>query len=96
MTLAIDHILNAGGRIESIRTRAITLAGPVIDLAARLANDTGTVLLLSGGRLESARYHILGFDPWLTLKGRGRDLQLTIDHQEHALSIRMARTSSEP
>jgi para-aminobenzoate synthetase component 1 len=87
MTIAINHILKSGGRIERIRTREITLAGPLIDLAAPVANKTGTVLLLSGGRLDSARYHILGFDPWLTLKGRGRDLQLTIDDQEHALSM---------
>ena len=87
MTIAINHILKASGRIEHIRTREITLAGPPIDLAARVANETGTVLLLSGGRLDSARYHILGFDPWLSLKGRGHDLQLTIDQQRHTLSM---------
>jgi len=87
MTIAIHHILKAAGRIERIRSREITLAGPVIDLAARVANQEGTALLLSGGRLESARYHILGFDPWMSLKGRGRELQLTIDHQTHTLEM---------
>ena len=87
MTIAIHHILKAGGHIESIRTRDISLDGPLMDLAARVATEEGTVLLLSGGDLESARYHILGFDPWLTLKGRGHDLRLTMDHQTHALSM---------
>ena len=83
MTIAIHQILKAGGQIESIRTRDITLDVPLFDLAARVATQEGTVLLLSGGDLESARYHILGFDPWLTLKGRGHDLLLTMDHQTH-------------
>jgi len=87
MTIAIHHILKAGGHIESIRTRDISLDDPLIDLAARVAAQEGTVLLLSGGDLESARYHILGFDPWLTLKGRGHDLLLTLDHRTHTLSI---------
>jgi para-aminobenzoate synthetase component I len=87
MTIALNQILNAGGRIERIRTREITLAGALIDLAACVANQAGTVLLLSGGRLDSARYHILGLDPWLCLKGRGHDLQLTVDREDHTLSM---------
>ena len=87
MTIAINPILKAAGHIERVRTREISLDGPVIDLAARMADADGTTLLLSGGRLDSARYHILGFDPWLSLKGRGHDLQLTIDHQKHHLTM---------
>jgi len=73
--------LNFDSNIEAILTEEITLPRPMIDLAARLADREGTALLLSGGRLASARYHILGFDPWLCLKGRGSDLTLTIDGQ---------------
>lgn len=86
MTASINPILKAGGHIERIRSREITPAAPLMDLAARLADAEGTVLLMSGGNLDSARYHILGFDPWLTLKGCGRNLRLTIDQEEHALS----------
>ena len=87
MADSINHLLKAGGHIESIRSRKVAPEIPLIDLAARLSKKEGTVLLMSGGRLDSARYHILGFDPWLTLKGCGRDLRLIIDDQEHALSM---------
>ena len=73
--------------IETILTEEITLSRPMIDMAARLADQEGTVLLLSGGELASARYHILGFDPWLCLKGRGSDLTLTIDGQTTRLDM---------
>jgi len=87
MTPSISQILKAGGHIEKITSRDISLAMPLMDLAARVADAEGTVLLMSGGRLDSARYHILGFDPWLSLRGRGRDLLLTIDQEEFALSM---------
>jgi para-aminobenzoate synthetase component 1 len=85
MTLAIDHILQAAGRVTEIRTREI--AGPMalMEWAARLADQEGTVLLMSGGEPESARYDILGFDPWLQLKGRGHQLTLTVDQAAHQL-----------
>ena len=56
-------------------------------MAAGLAHREGTTLLLSGGGLSSARYHILGFDPWLCLKGRGTDLTLMIDGQVSRLEM---------
>jgi para-aminobenzoate synthetase component I len=73
--------------IEALLTEEITLPRPMIDLAAGLADREGTALLLSGGRLTSARYHILGFDPWLSLKGRGADLTLTVDGQVTQLAM---------
>ena len=78
------HLSNA---IEMLHTEEITLPRPMIDLAAGLAHREGTTLLLSGGGLSSARYHILGFDPWLSLKGWGRDLTLTIDGQVSQLAM---------
>ena len=79
--------LHLSSAIETIRTEETTLSRPMIDMAARLADQEGTVLLLSGGGLASARYHILGFDPWLCLKGRGTDLTLTIDGQVSRLEM---------
>jgi para-aminobenzoate synthetase component 1 len=59
----------------------------LIDLGARLAAREGTMLLLSGGKSDSARHHILGFDPWLTLRGRGPEISLAVDGQTHALRM---------
>ncbi len=79
--------MQLGREIETLLTEEITLHRPMIDMAAHLADQEGTVLLLSGGGLASARYHILGFDPWLCLKGRGTDLTLTIDGQVSKLEM---------
>ena len=52
-------------------------------MAARFAREAGTVVLLSGGDLDCARYHILALRPWLTLSGRGRKTKLTINGDLH-------------
>ena len=44
-------------------------------------------MLMSGGHLDSARHHILGVDPWLVLKSRGRELALTVGDQAHVLEM---------
>ncbi|MGD9331981.1 MAG: aminodeoxychorismate synthase, component I, partial [Desulfobacterales bacterium] len=87
MTTSLSHILTTAARIEGVRTTQIRLEAPMIDLAARVANAEGTVFLLSGGAMDSSRYHILGLDPWLTLKGNGHRLRLTLDDQEHRLTM---------
>ena len=79
--------MQLGCEIETLLTEEIPLHRPMIDMAAHLADQEGTVLLLSGGGLASARYHILGFDPWLCLKGRGTDLTLVIDGQVSKLEM---------
>jgi para-aminobenzoate synthetase component 1 len=42
---------------------------PFVELARRFAHRAGTVVLLSGGDGDCARYDVLGIDPWLTLRG---------------------------
>jgi para-aminobenzoate synthetase component I len=49
----------------------LQLREPFMDLIARFAGESGTVALLSGGRLDSARFHVLGLRPWLTLRECG-------------------------
>ena len=44
---------------------------PFLDLASRFADEPGTVALLSGGDHDSARFHVLGLRPWLSLEERG-------------------------
>jgi len=70
----------------------LILAESFIDFAARFAPLPGTVLLMSGGELDCARYHIIGALPWLTFSGRGRNLSVstsdgTIDYQTNPFEI---------
>jgi para-aminobenzoate synthetase component 1 len=46
-----------------VRVQPYPLKMPFIDLAARFAHLPGTVVLLSGSDLDSARYHLLDPGP---------------------------------
>jgi len=59
---------------------------PFLDLASRFTGNPGTVLLMSGGDLDCARYHILATRPWLTFTGRHCDLQLACSGSKLDLS----------
>ena len=64
-----------------VYTEKIILAEPFIDFASRFASISGTVVLMSGGDLDCARYHILGALPWLTYAGRGHNLSISISEK---------------
>ncbi|MDJ0665627.1 MAG: aminodeoxychorismate synthase component I [Desulfobacterales bacterium] len=83
----IEKILKAAGPPGQIQSRAMPDALSLMDIAAHRAHREGTVLLMSGGRQNSAQHHILGINPWLTLKTRDRNLELTIDGQDYRLSM---------
>lgn len=61
---------------NGIYKERLFLTGSFVDCAARFATLPGTVILLSGGELDCARYHIIGALPWLTLSGRGRNFSI--------------------
>jgi para-aminobenzoate synthetase component 1 len=65
--------------IDGVRTQALKLEEPFTEMAARFAHEPGTVVLLSGGDLDCARYHILGIRPWLTLTGWLEKTTITIN-----------------
>jgi len=54
-----------------VHSAELALSESFIDLVSRFADEPGTVALLSGGALDSARYHILGLRPWLAVRERG-------------------------
>ncbi len=66
-------------RFSGVHVQPLELNEPFIDLVARCAPLPGTVALLSGGDLDSARYHLLGLWPWLSLSGRGHAMRLQVD-----------------
>lgn len=70
------------GTIAGIYREELILDEPFESLAARFAGEVGTVVLLSGGDLDCARYHLLGLWPWLTLRGKGRSMQVTVRDKE--------------
>ena len=72
----MNEILNKTGKIQKIHTRQITISEPFIEFASRFSNITGTVLLMSGGDLDCAEYHILAACPWLTFSGRFREMEI--------------------
>jgi para-aminobenzoate synthetase component 1 len=56
--------------MAQIHSAELDLSEPFIDLVGRFADEPGTVALLSGGALDSARFHILGLRPWLAVRER--------------------------
>ncbi len=59
---------------------AVRLHGdePFIEIARRFAHRPGTVVLLSGGDGDCARYDVVGIDPWLTLRGTATRVMLEV------------------
>lgn len=66
------------GRINAIHSEPLILSETFIDMAERFVKLPGTVLLMSGGDHDCARYHILGIKPWLVFKGRHRNMTITV------------------
>ena len=82
----IETIKKSAGRILKIHRESIRLKESFLDMAARFANDPGTVLLMSGGDLDCARYHILGINPWLTYSGRAFNLEIEIKNEKFLIN----------
>ncbi len=55
-------------------------------IAGIFSRDTGTVVLLSGGRHDCSKYHILAADPWLSVSGNGEQLRLRCLEKEMPLT----------
>ncbi len=73
----MDEIKKIAGKITGMHVEPIDLGESFIDFSARFAAMAGTTVLLSGGDLDCARYHILGAKPWLTFRGRNRKMTIT-------------------
>jgi len=69
------------GRIDAVRTEKVQLGGSLADMAAAFADAEGTVVLLSGGSSDCARYDILAAHPWLQVKAYGRRMELAAGKQ---------------
>ena len=57
---AIDASLPWLGRVTGVHSEPLELHEPFVDVVRRFAHLPGTVALVSGGELDSARHDILG------------------------------------
>ncbi len=78
----MKRIQQIAGKITSIHSERLDLEQPFEDVAARFADEPGTVALMSGGDLDCARYHVLGLWPWLSLKGKNRTMRISVLDRE--------------
>jgi para-aminobenzoate synthetase component 1 len=69
-TAAIDASLPWLRRVAGVHSEPLDLQEPFVDVVRRFAHLPGTVALVSGGKLDCARYNILGVYPWLSLNGQ--------------------------
>jgi para-aminobenzoate synthetase component 1 len=70
------------GKITGIQYRKIDIEDSFLNIASRFATEQGTVVLMSGGDLDSSRYHILGIRPWLSLSGKGEKISISYNGKE--------------
>jgi para-aminobenzoate synthetase component I len=73
------------GSLAGVDVETIDLKLDFLDLAARFAHLPGTVVLLSGGELDCARYHIMGALPWLTLAANTRQVTVRVGQHTHTV-----------
>jgi para-aminobenzoate synthetase component 1 len=60
--------------LKKVHQEIIELDRPFEQIAASFAKDTGTVLLLSGSKLDCSQYHILAVKPWLEVLSKQNDV----------------------
>ncbi|MBN2529255.1 MAG: aminodeoxychorismate synthase component I [Deltaproteobacteria bacterium] len=74
MTTELDNLiaLKLPPRIRSVHAITVTLPTDFIDVVRPFSHMPGTVALMSGGRLDCARYHIMGVFPMVTLTAKHR------------------------
>jgi len=78
----MDEIGKIPIELNGVHTEEIKLSGSFLQTAVRFSHMPGTVLLVSGGTLDCARYHILAAKPWLSFTGHGRSMQIKTNGQD--------------
>ncbi|OPX21160.1 MAG: hypothetical protein BZ151_00405 [Desulfobacca sp. 4484_104] len=76
------------GQITDIKIAALSPPGSLTGLEqwfSALRQQPYAMLLLSGGDLDCARYSLMGWDPFLVLRARGKQLDLQIGDRHQNL-----------
>ncbi len=78
----MDEIREIAVALTGVYTEEIELSGSFLQTAEKFSNMPGTVLLMSGGTLDCAQYHILAAKPWLSFTGYGRNMRIKTKGQD--------------
>lgn len=81
----MENLTDIVDPIKGVFEERIDLAEPFETIAAKFSPNEGTVVLLSGSELDCARYHLMGIRPWLSYKGQGRNLILSVNGTSYAI-----------
>ena len=69
--------------VTGIVYKKIAVDESFVNIAAKFAHEPGTTLLMSGGNLDCARYHILGIRPWLNFSGKSTHITVSAGNEKH-------------
>jgi para-aminobenzoate synthetase component 1 len=78
----MDNLPEIPVELIGLYTTEIELPGSFLQTAEKFSGMPGTVILMSGGTLDCARYHILAANPWLSLRGYGRNMRIKTNGQD--------------
>ena len=84
---SFNALLERLPQITSLHRESLTLPQSLEDFSRPFASRAGTVLLLSGGTMDCARYHILAAGPWLTLVSHGEQVEIEISGEKYCFSM---------
>ncbi len=84
---SLNALLKRLPGINSLQRESLCLSTSLDEFARPLASRQGTVLLLSGGTMDSARYHILATAPWLTLVCHGKRVEIRLPGEIFVFSM---------
>jgi para-aminobenzoate synthetase component 1 len=79
----MDRFLQSSGTIREIIDRPIELQEGFSSLAAKCAEQEGSVVLLSGGDSDCARSNLLAVRPWLCLRAWGDLIEIKLGSTRH-------------
>ncbi len=76
-----QEVREAFGIISKVHVESIEIDEPFIDFSSRFSSNEGSVLLMSGGNSDCARFHILAVNPWLSIKSYKESIKVSIDNK---------------
>jgi len=84
---SLNALLKRLPPITSLKREILSLSVSLEEFAIPWAPRSGTVVLLSGGAMDCARYHILAADPWVTLVCHGSQVELLVSGESFFFSM---------
>jgi len=83
----MEKFLQALPKPTAVTSRPVKLSESFFDMAARVVDRPGTVLLASGGTGDCARHHLLAVSPWLTIRAKNNTVSLQTDTRSATFNL---------